>query len=297
MARGRRVVVVWAAVVAALAGVLVGSAQASGAVAFHRYVALGDSYASGPFIPNQELNPVGCVRSDHNYPSDLARSLGVPLVDVSCGGATTEDMTAPQSVVLGTNAPQFDALTPDTDLVTVTIGGNDLGFSSILLTCSTESLTNPFGHPCENHYTAGGTDQLAATITAIAPKIAAVLAGIRERAPQATVVLVGYLRILPPSRGCWPVVPISAGDVPYLDGVEHELNAMLATQAQAAGDLFVNPGDITGHDVCQAPGNKWVEGIVPTSPAFPVHPNAAGMTEVAALTAQALTTALSTAAA
>jgi lysophospholipase L1-like esterase len=285
----RRRVLATVTAVLAVAGLAIGVTQAQAAPAISRYVALGDSYASGPLIPTQSLNPVGCARSNHNYAGDLARSLGIPtLVDVSCGGAETGDMTAGQSVALGTNAPQFDALTPSTDLVTVTIGGNDIGFTSILETCAADSLTNPFGHPCRNHYTAGGTDQLAAAVNATAPKVAAVLAGIRQRAPHAKVVVVGYLRILPPSGGCWPVMPIASGDVPYLDGVEHDLNAMLGAQAQAAGDTFVNPGDITGHDTCQPESRKWVEGIVPTNLAFPVHPNAAGMTEVASLLRAAL---------
>ncbi|HKN96015.1 MAG TPA: SGNH/GDSL hydrolase family protein [Pseudonocardiaceae bacterium] len=282
----RRRIVAVAAVAAAVTATLL--TVPAGAATFHRYVALGDSYASGPLIPNQSLHPVGCARSDHDYPADLARTLGVPLVDVSCGGAVTADMTQSQSVPLGSNPPQFDALTPDTDLVTVTISGNDIGFASILETCAAESLTNPLGHPCENHYTASGTDELAARISAVAPRVAQVLAGIRQRAPHATVVVVGYLRILPPAVGCWPVVPVSAGDVPYLDGVEHKLNAMLGTEAAAAGDEFVNPGNTTGHDVCQPESRKWVEGIVPTSPAFPVHPNAAGMIEVASLVEAAL---------
>ncbi|HVV22968.1 MAG TPA: SGNH/GDSL hydrolase family protein [Pseudonocardiaceae bacterium] len=277
------------AVLAALVLTAVGAASAQATASYQHYVALGDSYASGPLIPNQSLDPIGCARSDHNYAGDLTRALGIPtLVDVTCGGATTDDMTAPQSVPLGSNPPQFDALTPDTDLVTVTIGGNDIGFTSILETCAEESLTNPFGNPCQKHYTAGGTDQLAAAVNATAPKVAAVLAGIRARAPQAQIVVVGYLRILPPTGGCWPIVPIARGDVPYLNGVETELNTMLGQQAADAGDLFVNPGPITGHDVCQPESTKWVEGIVPTAPAFPVHPNAAGMAAVESLLQAAL---------
>lgn len=271
------------------AGFLAGATQAGATASYQHYVALGDSYASGPFIPNQSLNPIGCARSDHNYAADVTRALGIPtLVDVSCGGATTVDMTQSQSVLLGSNAPQLDAVTPNADLVTVTIGGNDIGFSSILETCAVDSLTNPFGNPCQQHYTAGGTDQLAAAVRATAPKVAAVLAGIRQRAPHARIVVVGYLRILPPSGGCWPVVPIARGDVPYLGGVESELNAMLGQQAANAGATFVNPGPLTGHDVCESPSQKWVEGIVPTSPAFPVHPNATGMAEVASLIEAAL---------
>jgi lysophospholipase L1-like esterase len=288
MAHHRRTVAGFASLVA-LAGMLVGATQADAAPNFQHYVALGDSYASGPLIPNQSLHPIGCVRSDHNYAADLTRSMQIAsLVDVSCGGATTADMTSAQSVPLGSNVPQFNALTANTDLVTVTIGGNDIGFTSVIETCALESLTNPFGSPCKNHFTAGGTDQLAARIAATAPKITAVLSGIRQRSPHARIVLVGYLRILPPAGGCWPVVPVAVGDVPYLDGVEHALNVMLGNQARAADDTFVNPGLTTGHDVCQPESRKWVEGIVPTAPAFPVHPNAAGMTEVASLLHAAL---------
>lgn len=271
------------------AGVLAGAGQAGAAPAYQHYVALGDSYASGPFIPNQSLNPLDCARSDHNYASDVKRALGIPtLVDVTCGGASTADMTQSQSVFLGSNPPQFNALTSTTDLVTVTIGGNDIGFTSILETCALDSLTNPFGNPCQQHYTAGGTDQLAAAVNATAPKVAAVLSGIHARAPHARVVVVGYLRILPPTGGCWPVVPIARGDVPYLNGVESELNAMLGHAAANAGATFVNPGPTTGHDVCQPESVKWVEGIVPTAPAFPVHPNAAGMAAVAGMVESAL---------
>lgn len=287
MTQHRRVFAV-CTLVAALAGVLTAASQANAVAGYQRYVALGDSYASGPLIPNQSLDPIGCGRSDHDYPGDLSRALGVTLVDVSCGGATTDDMTQSQSVPLGSNPPQFDALTPDTDLVTVTIGGNDIGFTSILETCAELSLTDPFGNPCQQHYTAGGTDQLAAEVAATAPKVAAVLAGIRDRAPHARVVVVGYLRILPTSGGCWPVVPISSGDVPYLGGVENDLNTMLGQQAAAAGDTFVDPGIPTGHDVCEPEGVKWVEGIVPTAPAYPVHPNAAGMAAVTGMIEPAL---------
>jgi len=288
MAHHRRLLAGYATVIA-LAGMLVGATQAVASPAFQHYVALGDSYASGPFIPNQSLKPIGCARSDHNYAGDLTRSLGIPtLVDVTCGGAVSADMTGTQSVPLGSNPPQFNALTANTDLVTVTIGGNDIGFTSIVETCAAESLTNPLGNPCQRHFTVNGTDQLAARISGDASTIAGVLHGIRSRAPHAKVVVVGYLRALPPMIGCWPVVPIAVGDVTYLTGVEQKLNAMLGAQAAAAGDTFVNAGIPVGHDSCQPESVKWVEGIVPTAPAFPVHPNAAGMAAVASMIRSAL---------
>jgi lysophospholipase L1-like esterase len=252
-----------------------GAAGASGP----SYVALGDSYTSGPLIPNQTGTPVGCLRSTHNYPSLVAAALGaVSFTDASCAGATTADMTAQQLVAGGVNPPEVNALSPGTTLVSLGISGNDVGFASIIITCSGLSYSRPGGSPCQNLYTAGGTDRLAEMISATGPKVAVVLAAIHQRAPQARVLLVGYPDILPDAgQGCWPVVPIARGDVPYLRGVELKLNAMLAAEAAANNATYVDTyGDSVGHDFCQPTGVKWVEGLVPSSPAAPVHPNALG---------------------
>jgi lysophospholipase L1-like esterase len=278
-----RVVIAATAAALALVG-LPASAAAKTVRSPKHYVALGDSYAAGPLIPVQRADPIGCGRSTSNYPALLAAALHISdYTDVSCSGATTVNMTTPQVVPLGLNPAQFDALRPDTDLVTVTISGNDIGFADILFTCIGLSATDPFGNPCERQATVGGIDRYAQRIAAAAPKVARVLQGIRERSPRATVLLVGYLRILPPTLGCYPVLPVAFGDVPYLDGVEQQLTAMLAGQAFNHNAVFVNSYAASlGRDACQLPGVKWVEGTEPTSPAAPVHPNATGMRAVAA---------------
>ncbi|GAA0932191.1 SGNH/GDSL hydrolase family protein [Pseudonocardia zijingensis] len=256
-----------------------------------RYVALGDSYAAGPLVPIPTGEPAGCLRSDHNYPSVVAQELGVgDFRDVSCSGATTEDITGPQSVPLGENPPQVDALTPDTQLVTITIGGNDIGFADIVQECATRSPLKPTGSACKDHYTAGGTDQLTQRIDGAAPEVAAALDAIDRRSPDARVLLVGYPAILPDEGpGCFPVVPFSPGDVAYLRGVEKDLNAMLEAQAAEAGIEYVDTYTPSiGHDACQLPGRKWVEGLVPTAPAAPVHPNELGMREIGQVVADAV---------
>jgi lysophospholipase L1-like esterase len=267
-----------------------GSSGAAIGTSPKHYVALGDSYTAGPVIPVQRIDPIGCERSTNNYPALLARTLRIrDYTDVSCSGAKTVNMADPQTVPLGVNPPQFDALRRDTDLVTLTISGNDVGFTEIIFTCAQLSATNPFGNPCQREATAGGGDFYAQRITDAAPKVARVLDGIRVRSPHATVLLVGYLRILPTAVGCYPVFPIARGDVPYLDGLEQELNTMLADQAFKHGAAFVDSyAGSLGHDACKLPGVKWVEGTVPTSPAAPVHPNAIGMQQVAAFTRETL---------
>ncbi|SDN46339.1 SGNH/GDSL hydrolase family protein [Allokutzneria albata] len=266
-----------------------GAAGAAGA--FQKYVALGDSFTAGPFIPGQRMDPIGCLRSDRNYPSLLAKQLApAKFADVSCSGAVIDDMTAPQKVLLGENPPQLGSLTPDTDLVTVSVSGNDVGFVPVLATCALASVRDPFGHPCKDEHTVGGTDKLVQRIEQTAPRMGALLATIKQKAPKAKVLVVGYLRLLPPVNGCWPLVPIARGDVAYLDGLQQRLNGMLAAQATSAGVGYVDTyAPSIGRDVCQLPGTKWVEGLVPTAPAAPVHPNAAGMTAVAALVGKALT--------
>ena len=261
----------------ATAGLLVAT-PADAAAPTGPYVALGDSYTSGPLIPTQvNLN---CVRSNHNYPSLVAATVHpVSFVDVSCGGATARDILNPGTGELGQPVPaQISAVTASTAMVSIGIGGNDIGFTDIISTCARASLSNPFGSPCKNQYTAGGTDQLRARIAATAPKVAAVLVAIHAAAPGALVMVTGYTAILPDSGlGCWPVVPIAFGDVSYLRGVEKALNSMLAAAAAANGATYADVYTPSiGHDACKKTGVRWTEGLVPGTSAAPFHPNAAG---------------------
>ena len=247
------------------------------------YVALGDSYTAGPGIPNQLFDPLGCFRSDHDYPHLVAQALGLSLRDVSCSGAETADMTSAQEVFGGANRPQLQAVDAETDVVTLSIGGNDLGFTEISSDCT--SLL-PSGTPCQRRYVTGAGDELARRISETAPKVAAVLTEIHRRAPRAKVFVVGYPAVLPDGgTGCWPTMPYTAGDVPYLRGVEKQLNAMLAAQAAARATFVdVYPASI-GHDTCALPTARWVEPVVPLAVAAPIHPNSVGMAGVAAVVA------------
>jgi lysophospholipase L1-like esterase len=240
------------------------------------YVALGDSFTAGPLIPMQ-IPPFGCLKSDHNYPHLAAPDLGPPAFrDASCSGARTTHMTQPQNVEPGPNPPQFDSLDANTRIVTVGIGGNDIGFSEIIENCRSET---PSGQPCQDRYVVDGHDEISARIQDTAPKIDAVLQGIRQRSPKAGVHVVNYLPILPDSGpGCWPQVPITEADVPYLRAKHKELNAMLADRAAANGAGVVDAYRVgIGRDACQLPAERYVEPEVPVNAAAPYHPNLGGM--------------------
>jgi len=252
------------------------------------YVSLGDSYTAGPLIPLQ-IPPFGCLKSNNNYPHLTARNLGLTLKDPSCSGAETEDMTNPQGVDPdGPNPPQFNSLSKKTNIVTLQIGGNDIGFSSIAEDCA--SATSNEGTPCQDRYVHDGRDEISERIQATAPLVAAVLQGIRARSPKARVLVVNYAAILPDEGpGCWPQMPITDGDVPYVRAKEKELNAMLATQAAAAGAELIDWYTASiGHDACQPPVIRWVEPVVPVNAAAPLHPNLGGMIGVSEVLTAAL---------
>jgi lysophospholipase L1-like esterase len=252
------------------------------------YVALGDSYTAGPLITNQSGDPEGCLRSDRNWPALTHPNIEVTgFRDVSCSGAETDDMWAPQGVNPGPNPAQLDAVDGTSKVVTLQIGGNDIGFSDIIQTCA---LQNPWGSGCTPDYVRNGRDEISEAINATAPKIDAVVAEIERKAPKATVFLVGYPTLVPQSgNGCYPLVPLLSKDVPYLRAKTVELNAMIAARAAAAGVHYIDLyGPSAGHDFCASTSNKWVEGIIPTSVAAPVHPNAKGMENFAAIITAAI---------
>lgn len=254
---------------------LVGTAGVASAQETSPYVALGDSYTSSPLTGTNAGSPIGCLRSSNNYPHLVARELGAQLTDVSCSGATAREFGSAQTTSAGVNPAQYSALTPATRLVTVGIGGNDIGFSEIVRTCLSAL---PIGTPCRDRYTAGGTDQLRQRIAALGPTLKTVLAEVRRRSPDARVALVGYPSVLPATGpGCYPAVPITPGDAAYLRGVLADLNSRIERSAAAGDATYVDTYTSTvGHDFCQVPGKKWIEGIIPTNPAYPVHPNALG---------------------
>jgi len=275
----RRVAAALSAAAVATAGVVAAAAPAGAAPDPQQYVALGDSYSAGSGILPADLEaPLACLRTTLNYPHFVADRLDVDLVDVTCGAAQTSHLTQPQYPGV---APQLAALSEDTDLVTLTIGGNDNStFIGALLACgSAGALTAGHGNPCERTYGDRFTSQVEETTY---PAVRQALEDIRARAPHAEVAILGYPWILPAEKGCFAKLPVAAGDVPYLRDLQATLNGVIERAAGETGTTYVDlAARSEGHDACAPAGERWVEPLLFGTNVVPVHPNARGESAMA----------------
>lgn len=250
------------------------------------YVALGDSYSSAAGVnPLDATAPVTCSRSLLNYARDIAaETKPSSFTDVTCSGAKTSDFFASQATGV---APQLDAVTKNTRLVTMTIGGNDEDvFVDSFFGCIQVSTAsgNVFGNPCEQKY---GTTFTDAIVNQTYPHLVAALSAVRKKAPAATVVILGYPQILPATGqlSCYPSMPISLGDVPWLKRQQDVLNGVVRRAAKQTGARFIDMASSSaGHDACQPIGQRWIEPAVDPINAYPIHPNASGEAAMASQT-------------
>jgi lysophospholipase L1-like esterase len=254
-----------------------------------QYVALGDSYTSAPGVGHTVEE--GCLRSSSNYPSLVADELNLTLDDVSCAGAATTELVGVQDTTTGPRPPQLDALNADTEVVTLSIGGNDEAlFGGLLVQCLELGREQSTGSPCRDLMNQGGTDTISATIARIRGRITSSLLAIQDRAPNAEVVLVGYPQLVPGDRVRCATLPLAAGDYAYLRDTMIELGE---ATAQAAADAKTRYVDLLaasdGHDVC-AGAEAWISGAVsdPKRPGAAMHPFAEEQVAVAELVVEAL---------
>ncbi|HLN78727.1 MAG TPA: SGNH/GDSL hydrolase family protein [Nocardioidaceae bacterium] len=258
-----------------------GGTLPASAKVYTEYVALGDSYSAGPLIPQQRPDLLGCLRSTNNYPAFLATYFSlVTYSDVTCSGAETSDMRQRQNTIVPgpSPAPQLDALTESTDLVTLGIGGNDYGlFGSMISKCEEVRPQDPDGAPCKRYYTVDGVDTKKRDARRIQPRVGRVVREIRARSPKADVFVFGYPRLLP-ARGTCPEVPFAAGDYTWGNQIERILNRSLRRAAENNGATYIDlyPAS-AGHHAC-AGKKAWINGseIKPTEAAN-FHPYLKGM--------------------
>jgi lysophospholipase L1-like esterase len=249
------------------------------------YVALGSSFAAGPGIAPQVDKPAR--RSNRNYPHQVAEALSLHLVDVTCSGATTANILAePQRARRTTMRPQIQAVTPDTRLVTITIGGNDLGYIGALVRGSLLGTVSRVVRVMSDRLADRIRDRVDHTVTpaqvaTVTASLAEVVTAVRERAPQARVVLVDYLTVLGDDSREGARMPLPPEQVRQVVTTAHQLAEAFAQAAALSGaDLVEASAAGTAHGVGSA--EPWVTGFE-FGGKVPYHPNLAGMTAVADL--------------
>jgi lysophospholipase L1-like esterase len=255
------------------------------------YVALGDSFTAAPGIPETDGSD-GCLRSSGNYPSLVAEQLGedreVELDDRSCSGADTSSLAGPQAIGREPRPPQLDALGRDTDLVTLSIGGNDFGvFLRLVGGCVSLAAQDPDGAPCREA-SRGQGDLLADTQGQIERRLVSAIEEVRRRAPRAEVLVVGYPQLAPARGACPDLLPLASGDVPFARHVNRALTDNLERAADRTDTTYVDVWRASeGHDICAA--EPWVNGQIGVQGgAIPFHPLPAGQQAIADLVVDAV---------
>lgn len=253
-----------------------------------RYVAMGSSFASGSGIaPYDPEAPARCQRSIENYAHQLARQYELNLVDVTCGGATTAHILGPWSEL----APQVAALTPDTALVTLTIGGNDVGYIGGLIagSCGDNPATGAVAQPlCQ--MIAAGRRTGAAMPTAtedgwrkVKTALTSILQEVRRRSPHARIIVVDYVTVLPDGTLC-AQTPLSPQVADTGRATAARLARLTADVAHRNGAEVISASKLSREDHNACSVKPWLAGFIPPADSrffVPYHPNRAGMTAIA----------------
>jgi lysophospholipase L1-like esterase len=236
----------------------VGSAEG----ATRRMVALGDSYASGVGTRSYEQDSGSCLRSPYAYPVLDAARVGATLSFRACSGATSSKVRDTQ---LGT-------LSAGTTYVSITVGGNDAGFASVLTECA---------QPWWSSDCNGAIDAAQSIVrTKLPSRLDGLYRAVRVRAPSARVVVVGYPRLFN-GEDCNAGTFFSPAEETRLNHTAALLDTTIADRASAHGFSFVDPRHaFTGHAICDQ--TEWINGLSsPVRESF--HPNRTGQRHYADL--------------
>lgn len=263
-----------------------GQADAAG-----RYVAFGDSNATGTglgaLVPG---SPNSCVRTQNSYPETIASALDFSdFESVACNGAGIPEFTSPQDLQFdpGPAPPQFSKLNGSETLVTITIGGNDSGYGTIVNTCLKN--TNPSATPCRDTYAPNGVNVLVSnTYDRVYAQLGTAIDQIHSISPNAEVWVIGYVRLIPNDvSNCVGKIGVSAGDAPVVTGWLEAMNNVEKAVVEAHDAYYVDVHTASeGHDACQSdPNARWAYGNEAATPSggSSMHPNAAGQLAAASL--------------
>lgn len=242
------------ALVAAVAAATAFGLAAPASAAAGRYVALGDSYSSGTGAGSYGSSG-SCKRSANSYPQ-LWANANAPssFAFVACSGAVTSD-------VLNN---QMSSVTSSTALVTISIGGNDAGFADVMVACNTGSDSSCVSRNNDAQNFARNT---------LPGRLNNVYTQIRDRAPSARVVVLGYPHIYQLGGSCW--LGLSETKRAAINQSSDVLSSVISGRASAYGFTYIDArSTFAGHEIC-ASGTRWLNSVTwPVDESY--HPNATG---------------------
>lgn len=250
----------------------------TGSAARSNYVAMGDSFAAAPGVPERAA-PRGCHKSTNNYSSVLARRLDAATFhDVTCSGATSDDVVnRQQRTDHGLIPRQVDVIGPSTELITITIGANDVGLAGDAESCQVKAVDPK---PCTPEFVVGEVDRVSNLITEQVPVWSMMIDRLRTDAPRARIIVVGYGMLIRPG-GCFPDQPVLPNDADYLQAKIDELDDRQRQLAAEKGIEFFDTRPMSvGHDMCAPPAERYVEGYTTKDTRVPLHPTALGAVAV-----------------
>lgn len=234
------------------------------------YIALGSSYAAGPGLgPRQPGSPRLCGRSVNGYPPRVARELGLSLVDMTCSGSVTKHVRDGGQFF---QKAQIRTLDRRTRLVTITVGGNDIGFVRDLYLLAARNSDTALGWLVRKLWR-GPPRADDRNFGKLRGELTSLLQAIRARAPEAKVVVATYPAVLPP-RGTCQQLRLSHVEVDLMRQVENELTAITRSVAEQGGAVVVDMHALgASHNACSA--SPWTKGWGTVSQS-PFHPTVLG---------------------
>jgi lysophospholipase L1-like esterase len=238
-----------------------------------RYVSMGSSFAAGANVGTlQAGSPERCGRTTNNYASLLADRMDLALTDVGCGGAKTDHILGPWDEL----PPQIEAVTAETRLVTITIGGNDVNYVGWLFAGSCKLGFSMRPPPCPSGPPPGNDK-----FTTLYTNLRGIAAEVHRRAPNAKLVFVQYVTLV--SDVSCPLEAIDAEDARVAKDIALRLSTVTEAAARDSGALVLNAETMSAnHTPCSA--QPWANGLhadYDIKNGAPWHPNAAGHAAIA----------------
>lgn len=213
-----------------------------------KYVAIGDSYASTGTI-NQPVpgSTPACVKDQDNYPHRLAKLLNLQLDDASCAWAFTYQYDIPQhhALPLTAPAPQKQHLTPDTKLVTISLGGNDAGLAYLFAACAPHIQIPglPDCAPMAEPITNGSIYNPDFTGRNLKQRLIDIANDVKRRAPEAQIVFTGYFSAVTPEYRCPETGHLSLNDRRYIANFLTKVNQTIQQAALETHTKYIAPPD------------------------------------------------------